>query len=351
MIAALSLSRDAAADRLPLSVLPEDRQSRIERLDDNTLRIALTGGIRPIGYRKSVDITSGVPRWSRVSSPLDPEDGSISITGPTSGATFYAAEFPDFANRNGFLRVPGGVNLDQPQTLLVVLHGDTPGTTNSGKLVEDYLAPYVDSFGILMYFPTALAATGTSAWNGEQGPHASDYAMLEAGIASCKRLARTINRVVLMAISQGGSTGEGMVQLRPDLFDAVMILSGGFNSRVSEYAQQRNGGNPVRFGRPIPCIGFGSKNDPYSFLPIGKVAEWFSAANGYTGAPETNSIKLDYHDSVKGTDVTVIKLGPYVRRMISEAPDEDTANEDWNDRAMNDIYENFVKKGILPGGE
>jgi hypothetical protein len=358
VIALAATHASFAQERLPLKITPESQGVRIEGTQaTRSLRLSPLGEMRPLYYSSTFSLTNAHRKWATIPGIADPDyvnGRSLTLTNLPDAPTakFIQAVYPDFSKLNGFVRLPAGIPRDRLTTLAVMLHPSL-GVTNAGLAFEQQLGPVCDKYSLVSYFPSALAVDPSdgSFWRGQDGPQAPDYASVLDGITACKILIPSIERVKIAAYSRGVETAIGLVQLWPEKFDGLLIISGYDNPATAAYAKRINAGEPVRFSQPFPVVGLASPRDEYStFGGIRAACAWFAEANGLTATYVTNSVKRDYIQSVPGVDGAVVKMGQSVRFIIHDAKNHYDSLF-LSDAGFEELFGKFIREGNLPATE
>ncbi|MCW5559324.1 MAG: hypothetical protein KIT22_16030, partial [Verrucomicrobiae bacterium] len=323
-----------------LQILPQAGADRIEirPQSDGGLQLAPgTTNAFPISYMASTNLV----RWTTVCGAINVEDGTLNVGAPNH-ATYYRMQVPDYSDRNAHIRIPPDTDLSQPQVLIIALHGDTH-LENPGTLIEDELGVWLDAEGILSCFPSSTASNPAQ-WNGGVGARASDYAYLQNLILAAREQIPTIRWVQLMTFSQSGPTGVGLVLLRPDLVQSLVMFVGTDNTPVAAYTVARNGG---LLKSPVKTVIVTFPDDGW-YSGATAAAARLAKAQGFSGTPETLPDKLDILFDPAGLDTVVIKYGPNVELLRTSARSHDGAQYVSDEGGWPLLYVDLPKNGKMP---
>ncbi|MGE3310687.1 MAG: hypothetical protein AB7O66_12015 [Limisphaerales bacterium] len=345
----LSLSPSPAQQRIPISPLPEDQGITIRR-STSGVTLSSSGRLHPLFYRSTADLNLPPGRWTRIASPANTnwvDRGEIAVQTTAEKQNFLAA-YGNPATHNGFVRIPTNRPSDDLRTGVIVLHPSTLGP-NSGAVFEEEIGPECDRAGLVSSFPSAQERpnNGDNRWNWQLGPQASDFKHIHNVAVEMRRLVPTVEEITLAGYSDGVAPAIGFTQLYPERVARVLLIAGFNNPGTARFAVDRNGGAPIRYARPIPVVGLVSRNDPEFYPEILSACRWFAEANGFTGQPVTNAVKVDLNAKVPGVDATIVAYGPHVNFIISDArTHEDSTYESSNGFRV--LYGDFLAKGTMP---
>lgn len=350
--------RAAPPDHRLLEIEPTHRVLGIRPSADRTkIALTATGEVRPIGYRFSTNVTTSAKQWRNVNVTPGVTNGPVEINAPPV-QTFYAASYPDFKAKNGYLRIPAGMNTQEPHTLTVFLHGDTPEAL-AGPYLESFIGDWFDDYDALSWFPTSLANSPNNAAWAVTSATGADHAYLEHGILACKRLAN-INRVVIVGYSAGAAEAVALTQLlsqtRPGLVNAIVVFAPTYNDAMAQYLKKLKAA-PILFDPPIECVTISSSGDNFGLDGVAIIiAREMARANGYTAAPVELPGLVDVNE-LPGDDTKVYTFGPWVRRLQivgsppkHPAPDHD-GSQFVSDPGADRIYRDGIVLGKWPGGQ
>jgi len=125
------------------------------------------------------------------------------------------------SKRDPLLYVPKSARRDQPEPLLLFLHGAT-GSEQGGI---NRLSSYAEEMGFLVLSP---ASEGTS-WDAIQGGYGPDVRMLDAALQSVFTMHPVDRRrIALAGFSDGASYSLGLGLANGDLFGSLVAFSPGF---------------------------------------------------------------------------------------------------------------------------